>query len=420
MHLLISLSALLLSVILIQIGSGSLGPLDALAGAELGFTNSQIGLLGSAHFVGLLIGCFVNPILIRRSGHARGFAVMAAASAISSLLHPIYQDIYFWCILRMLTGFAIAGAYTVIESWLQAKLVNTNRGRIFSVYRVSDMSGTILAQAMVAALDPTTYVAYNLIAMIACMSLLPLALTQSVPPEIPEKISFKPLFALMLSPLAGIGVFAAGMTNASFRMVGPIYAIEIGLEASSIAVFLVMGVLGGALVQIPAGYITDRYNRRHVLIGFSIASAVVCLITGISAYSGIQTPLYGFFMAFIFGMVTMPIYSVCATHANDFARVEDLIQLSASLILIYSLGGIASPILSGWLIQHYGPGAMFLFISVIHIVLLMYSLWRMTIRPAFMITSYRYVPRTTMFINFFLRNRNGDTEEMNPTEPRGE
>ena len=411
MLLLISLSALLLSVVFIQVGSGSLAPLDALSGAALGFSSSQIGLLGSAHFLGLLIGCIVNPILIRRSGHARSFAIMAAASAISALMHPIYQDIYFWCVLRLLAGFAIAGAYTVIESWLQAKLNNSNRGRVFSVYRVADMSGILLAQSIVAALDPATYIAYNFIAMIACMSLLPLALTQSMPPELPERVSLKPFFALTISPLAGFGIFAAGMTTAAFRMVGPVYAIEIGLDASSVAIYLVMGVLGGALVQIPAGYITDRFNRRYVLIGFSIAAVLVCLLTGFSAYGSMQTPMFGYIMAFLFGAVTMPIYSICATHANDFASSKDLVHLSASLILMYSLGGIASPYLSGWLIQEYGPGSMFIFISIIHILLLIYSFWRMTIRPAMRITAYRYVPRTTMFINLFLRSRNNDTDD---------
>ena len=200
------------------------------------------------------------------------------------------------------------------------------------------------------------------------------------------------------------------MTTAAFRMVGPVYAIEIGLDASSVAIYLVMGILGGALIQIPAGYITDRFNRRYVLIGFSIAAVFVCLVTGFSAY-GAMTPMFGYIMAFLFGAVTMPIYSVCATHANDFASRKDLVHLSASLILMYSLGGIASPYLSGWLIQEYGPGSMFIFISIIHILLLIYSFWRMTIRPAMRITAYRYVPRTTMFINLFLRSRNNDTED---------
>ena len=213
MSLLISLSALLISVIFMQIGTGSLGPLDALSGQHFGFTATEIGLLGSAHFIGLFIGCFVNPWLIRRSGHSRTFAVMAAASAISAILHPIYTEVYFWAGLRLLTGFAIAGAYTVIESWLQAKISNSNRGRVFSVYRVCDMVGTIMAQGIIATLDPGTYVAYNIIAVVACLSLLPLALTQAAPPELPEQRRFRPFSP---SPSHLLLVWGAGFRNYKF------------------------------------------------------------------------------------------------------------------------------------------------------------------------------------------------------------
>jgi len=405
MSLLISLSALFISVLFIQIGSGSLGPLDALSGQIHGFSPGEIGLLGSAHFIGLFLGCLINPVLIRRSGHSRTFAVMAAASAISAILHPIFINLWFWCLLRMLTGFAIAGAYTVIESWLQAKLVKSNRGRVFSVYRVVDMSGTILAQGIIATLEPGTYIAYNIIAMIACLSLLPLALTQSAPPEMPPQQGFRPFFALTLSPLAGIGVVTAGITMAAFRMVGPIYATEIGLTASETALYLVMGVIGGAAIQLPAGYITDRYNRRHVLMGFSIAAIFVCFSTSLATNLAMDQPMIGYISAFFFGIATMPIYSVCATHANDFAKPGDLVDLSASLILLYSLGAIVSPVINGYLIGAYGAGAMFRFIGLIHVILIIYSFWRMSIRPVTRYTTrYRYIPRTTLFINSILRN----------------
>jgi len=408
MSLLISLSALLLSVIFMQIGTGSLGPLDALSGQHFGFTATEIGLLGSAHFVGLFIGCFVNPWLIRRSGHSRTFAVMASASAISAILHPIYTDVYFWAGLRLLTGFAIAGAYTVIESWLQAKISNSNRGRVFSVYRVCDMVGTIMAQGIVATLDPRTYIAYNIIAVVACLSLLPLALTQAAPPELPEQRRFRPFFALTLSPLAGLGVLASGITNSAFRMVGPVYAIEIGLNAKEVAAFLAIGVLGGALSQIPAGIITDKYNRRYVLMAFSIAAILVCFLTAASTIFNTAGSA-GFVMIFLFGLTTLPIYSICATHANDFAKPEELVDLSASLILIYAVGAIISPIISGYLIEVYGAGAMFSFIGFVHVTLVVYSIWRMGIRPAISTTSYRYVPRTSLFINSILRNnKNSD------------
>ena len=133
MRLIISLSALLLSVIFVQVGSGSLGPLDALSGLELGFSSTEIGYLGSSHFVGFFIGCVLSPYIVVRSGHARAFAVMAGVSTISIVLHPVVEEIWFWAILRVLSGFSVAGAYTVIESWLQAKLDKGNRGTVFSI-----------------------------------------------------------------------------------------------------------------------------------------------------------------------------------------------------------------------------------------------------------------------------------------------
>jgi MFS family permease len=334
---------------------------------------------------------------------------MAAASAISAILHPVFINIYAWSLLRILTGFAIAGAYTVIESWLQAKLNNNNRGRVFSIYRVVDMTGTLMAQGIIATLSPGTYVAYNIIAVIACMSLLPLALTQSAPPEFPKQQRFKPFHALMLSPLAGLGVLVTGLTNSAFRMVGPVYASEIGLNATRIALFLSIGVLGGALVQIPAGIISDRFNRRYVLFAFSVAALVVCFVTGFTSTFDMDSSAFGFFMVFLFGLTTMPIYSICVAHASDFAAPSEMVDLSASLILIFAMGAIVSPVLSGYLIGHYGAGSMFIYIGIAHTILVLYSLWRMGKRPAMSITSHRYVPRTTLFISSILRhNRNRD------------
>ena len=187
-------------------------------------------------------------------------------------------------------------------------------------------------------------------------------------------------------------------------MVGPVYAIEIGLSAAQTALFLSMAILGGALVQIPAGIITDKFNRRYVLIGFSLFAIIICFITGASSLIDYRQDLLAFGLVFLFGAATMPIYSICATHANDFASPQELVDLSASLILLYALGAIVSPVVSGYLIENYGAGSMFTYIGFIHTVLVFYSIWRMGIRPAISITSYRYVPRTSMYIKAILRN----------------
>ena len=352
MRLLISLSALLLSTLFVQMGIGSLRPFDAISGQALGFSPVEIGLLASGHFAGFLLGCIFGPYLVRRAGHSRAFAVMAGAAVISIIAHPLIPDAMFWAAIRVLSGFSVAGCYTLIESWLQAKITNDIRGRVFSIYRLVDMSGQIMANAVIATLTPASYVSYNLIAIIMCLAILPLALTQSKEPELPEKVSYQPLFALRISPLAGLGVIVAGLSTATFGSVGPIYAIAVGLDLSQIALFLVVSMVGGMISQLPAGMLADKVPRRSVLLIFSVMASITCLsmmlpVTN-SVIGGIALV---YVMSFLFGFTTFPIYSICAAHASDFVDQDRMMTLSASLIFLYATGAIVSPLLAGWIIE---------------------------------------------------------------------
>ncbi len=412
MRLIISLSALLISVIFVQIGTGSLGPLDALSGLKLGFSPTEIGYLGSAHFLGFFAGCVLSPYIVIRSGHARAFAVMAAVSTISIILHPVVQESWFWMILRIMTGFAVAGAYTVIESWLQSKLNSKNRGTVFSIYRMVDMTGTLLSQLVIAGLTPAHYVSYNLIAVVACMALVPLALTQTTVPSLPKAQKFKPFFVYTLSPLAAFGVIVVGLTNSSFRMVAPVYASQSGLPQDGIAIFLALAIIGGLIAQLPAGMIADRVSRRATLIGFSVFAILFCGAISIEIVDEIAGIPFVYIGSFLFGLATLPIYSICASHASDFAKQEDMLAMSASLIFFYAVGSVLAPSFAGYLIEEYGPQAMFSFIMTAHIALLLYSIWRFVIgRTGSSARPYNYMPRTSLFIAHIVRRRKHDGDK---------
>jgi len=409
-RLIISLSALLISVIFVQIGTGSLGPLDALSGLALGFSPTEIGYLGSAHFLGFFIGCVLSPYIVIRAGHARAFAVMAAVSTISIILHPVYEQSWFWMILRILTGFAVAGAYTVIESWLQSKLNNENRGTVFSIYRMVDMTGTLLSQLVITGLTPAAYVSYNLIAVVSCMALIPLALTQTTVPSLPKAERFRPFFVYTLSPLAALGVIVVGVTNSSFRMVAPVYASQSGLSKDGVAIFLSLAIIGGLVAQLPAGIIADRVSRRLTLIGFSVFSILVCGAISIDLFDAIAGIPFIYIGSFLFGFATLPIYSICASHASDFAKQEDMLAMSASLIFFYAVGSIMAPSFAGYLIEAYGPGAMFSLIMVAHVALLAYTIWRFVVgRVGDKQRPYRYMPRTTLYIADIIKRRKRNT-----------
>ncbi|MEM0923879.1 MAG: MFS transporter [Pseudomonadota bacterium] len=395
MRALISFAALFLSIFLVQMGSGSLGPLDALAATARGFTAQEIGILGSAHFVGFFIGCWLAPRIVGSVGHSRSFAAAAAVGAMGALLHPVLEHPTAWAVLRILTGIAIASAYTVIESWLQAKTQNHNRGRVYGAFRVVDMGGQVVAQGMIAVLDPASYTAYNIVAVFCCLCLLPLALSRRVAPEIPGAPRLRPVTAYLLSPLAAVGIIVAGMTGSAFRMVGPIFGLENGLSQGEIALFLAMAVIGGVAVQYPLGWLADKIDRRTVLMGISATAIAACLWT--SQIGGDPTTLY--LAAALFGITSFPVYSVSAALANDRAKPEMALELNASLVFFFSLGAVISPVAVAELIAAFGPGAMFLFIAAAHLALILFALYRMTRREtAAPVTPYSYMPRTSMVL----------------------
>lgn len=396
MRMLISFAALFLSVLLLQLSSGGVGPLDALSGLELEFTKNQIGILGSAHFLGFFIGCWGAPRLMGSVGHSRAFAAFTAVGAIGLLGHMLIVDPMAWAAMRIMSGLCVAGCYTVIEAWLQAKVTNETRGRTMGVYRVIDMSGSLLAQLMIGVLEPASYVSYNLLAILCCAALLPLTLTRVAQPTTPDAPRLRPALALRRSPLAAAGVVVAALSAASFRMVGPVYGQEVGLNTGQIAWFLGAFVLGGAVAQYPVGWLADKFDRRWVLIWLSVAAILSATLTIAAQGSGTTGVML---CALIFGLTTFPIYSVAAAHAHDFAEAHERVELSAALMFFYALGAIAAPIMASVLIEAYGPAALFVMISVGHLVLVLFGLLRMRARPVPEDrTAYTYAPRTSFQI----------------------
>ncbi len=396
MRLLVSFTALFLSVVLLQLSTGGVGPLDALSGITLEFTTAQIGLLGSAHFAGFFIGCWFAPRLMGTIGHSRAFAAFTAAGAIGLLAHMMVTDPYAWALMRLASGLCVAGCYTVIEAWLQAKLTNETRGRAMGVYRVVDMGASLAAQLLISVLSPAAYFSYNLLALLCCAALLPLTLSRLREPETPAAPRLRPMLLVACSPLATAGVLVAALSSASFRMVGPLYGQQVGLAIDQIAGFLAVFVLGGAVAQYPVGWLADRYDRRWVLIGLSVAAILSCLSTATVEGLGTAGILA---TAFFFGMTTFPIYSISAAHAHDFADASERVELSAALMFFFAVGAMAAPLMASTLIEVYGPPAMFYMIAAGHGMLVLFGLWRMRMRPvAERRTAYVWTPRTSFLI----------------------
>lgn len=401
MRLLISFAAIFVSVVLMQLGSGGVVPLDALSGVELGFSASAIGMIGSAHFLGFLIGCWWTPRLMGEVGHSRAFAALTAAGTIGILAHMMVTDPIAWGIFRMATGLSAAGCYTIIEAWLQGKLTNANRGSAMGVYRIVDIGGSLAAQMMIGFLAPASYFSYNLLALLACAALFPLVLTKAEAPKSSLAPRLRPMLAWKRSPLGAVGVVVSGVTGGAFRMVGPLYGVAVGLDPKQIGAFLSAYVIGGAVAQFPMGWLSDKYDRRTVLAWLSAGSVAACIFTAVAPSLGIWAVFAG---ATLFGLTTMPLYSISSAHANDFSNDDERVELSAALLFLYAIGAIASPVIASALMESFGPGGMFGLIAAAHFALLIFGLMRMRVgRQPENPMAWTYRPKTSFLFGRLMR-----------------
>ncbi len=370
---------LLVSAGILLAGNGLQVTLVAVRANIEGFPITLIGLLGTVYYIGTITGCLFTAGLIKRSGHIRVFAALAALAAVCTLSLVLAVDIWVWAAARMLTGFCFSGLSMVIESWLNAKAANTDRGRVFSLYRLVDLTAVTGAQFLLPAFGAGGFTVFGLVAILFCLALIPVSLSSQTSPTPPDNARLRFRYVWAISPVGCIGCLTIGFTNGAFRTLGPIFAQNMGLAVEQVALFVSAGIFGGAVAQYPFGWLSDRHDRRLVLIVATAGAALAGLFLTLFAA---QDPNWIFAGAFLFGLFAIPLYSLSIAHANDHAKPEDYVELSGGLILFFGMGAAIGPFIASTVIDLFGGPALFIYTTVMHLLFLVFVIYRMTRRAA--------------------------------------
>lgn len=370
---------LLIAAAILLGGNGVQGTLIALRGAQEGFTPASIGLMGTAYFAGFLIGCVFVVRILHAVGHIRAFAALAAMAASGTLLLAVLIDPWSWTAIRFVSGFCFSGLFTVIESWINSGVENRDRARVLAIYRILDLGAVTGSQFLIPAVGAGGFAIFAVMTIMITLSLVPVSLGDRSNPKPPDNVKFDLGRAWMISPLGAIGCISVGVTNSAFRMLSPIYAQQIGLSVADVAAFVSVSIVGGALIQYPLGYISDKWDRRKVLIVTSMAALASAL--ALALFTGSSRPA-NFAVVFVFGAFAMPLYSLSAAHANDRARPDEYVMLNAGLMLFYSIGAIFGPFTASFVMVAFGPHALFLFITAIYAIFILIILYRMGVRSS--------------------------------------
>ncbi len=370
-------SALLASVGILLMGNGLQSMLVPLRANMEAFQPLELGLLGTAYFIGFTLGCLQGPLVVRRAGHIRAFAAMTSVASAVPLLHAINVEPVAWWLLRGITGFCFAVLYIIIESWLNARSDNATRGTVFSVYTIVNLTVITAGQMMIGLADPGAFTLFAAASILVSLAALPIVFTISASPAPAQYVRPRILRLYAASPVGVTGCFAVGLANGAFWALGPVFAQNRGLEPSHAGFFMSAVVLGGALAQWPLGRLSDRVDRRLVMIVASLISAAAGAAMMLMPNHDTASLILA---GALFGMGAFPLYVLAVAHANDHVEPGLYVETSSGLLLIYGLGAAAGPLLASLLGEASTTPTLFIFTAVVHVLFAGYVAWRMTQR----------------------------------------
>lgn len=363
---------------LIMLGNGLQGTLLGVRASIEGFDTATIGVIMSLYYFGFLGGSYYVPKMISKVGHIRVFTALASLASSTVLLHGLYPDPWLWAIIRGFTGFAYAGLYIVVESWINNASTNKTRGQMFGIYQIISYGGLMIGQFGLNVADPAEIDLFVMASILVSIALLPIALSSRPAPDFdePETLSLKRLY--VISPLGLVGSFTVGLGTAAVFGLGAVYAKEIGMSLPQISTFMALFIFGAVASQMPIGYLSDKYDRRLVIIGVSGASSVTAML----CYFASGNPYLLNAIFFLLGALTLPIYGLCMAHINDHLTPRQYVGASASAILVNGVGAAIGPLAISVLMSLFGTEIYFPLIACVFFYLLIYGLYRTQKRDA--------------------------------------
>ena len=366
---LITLSSILFSYGLLLLANGLFATLLGVRTQVEGFSANLTGFVVAAYFSGLLLGGLFAAQVVTRVGHIRAFAAFASLMSASALMHPMFIDGYAWMLFRLVAGFCMAGMIMVVESWLNETASNQTRGKILSIYMITNYFAAGCGNFLLTAGDPSNFELFSLASIIFSLSLVPVLLTRAKAPAPPQAERMHVWELYRIAPLGVVGVFCCGLVNASINGLGSVFATNVGFDNQQLATFMAVLVMSGLILQWPVGLLSDRVGRGPLLV--YIPLLVAAAATWQIYADGFLPVLLG---AGLLGAFVFTLYSLSAATANDRVTSGQRVQVAGALLITYGAGAVTGPIVAGQFMGLLGPQGLFVYIALIELVLCSFAI----------------------------------------------
>ena len=352
------------------------------------FSLASTGFMMSGYFVGYFIGARTIPSVISGVGHIRVFAAFASVASLAILVHSIFINPLTWFLLRVITGYSMVSIYTIAESWLNDRSSNKNRGKVLSIYMIILYGSMGLGMFMLNFSSPEKFQPFILISVLMSAALLPILLTKRKPPQFKkiQSMSLRDLYNS--SPLGMVSAVLYGVVQSALFTLLAVYAAAMNFSIFDISLVTFLLAISGAVSQYPVGYISDKFDRRKVII-YSTFGAAIFAFLAIFSVGTMYLPeglgsskLWFYIFLVLFSVCSLPMFSLILAHTNDFITRDKFVAAGAGLQFAFGLGAISGPFLCSLLMGLVGNNGFFVFLIFFHCVIGFYGIHRMKVRPS--------------------------------------
>jgi len=354
------------------------------------FSFITTGIIMSGYYLGYFVGANMIPNLVSKVGHIRVFAAFASMASLSILIHAVFVNPVIWTLGRFLTGFSLIGVYIVVESWLNDRATNRNRGGVLSIYMFITFIGLAVGTLLLNFNKPEQYEPFILISLLFSIALVPILLTKRAAPKF-KKISFMKIKQLYkISPLGTFSMLCTGLIHSAIFGVGAVYATTLNFTIFEISLFLFLITIAGAIFQFPIGYFSDKTDRRIIIISCTFISAIFCILAIIASGTslenmylassvGMNTIMFLVFVT-IYAGFALPMFTLNLAYVNDFIDKEKFVGAGAGLQIIFGIGALGGPFIASIFMNLYGPNGFFVYLSIFHLLIGLFGMYRITKR----------------------------------------
>jgi len=365
--MLVQIGTLLVATSAIQLANGFFGTFFSLRVITEDFGAVMTGLVLSSYFAGFTLGALRCTRIIERIGHIRAYAGFAGSVATATAVMPLLIQSVPWLVLRAVVGFGCAGIFVTTESWLNAKAAPSERGRVFATYMVGTFLALAVGQLLISRIQIESAAPFSVIVAAFAMALVIVSTARAEPPQVSTAPRLPYGQLSRAAPIAVAGCGLSGLVSGTFYALVPAWMQGEGIERATIALFMLVAVLGGLAFQVPVGRLSDRFDRLVVLSALSLGFAATAVALAVRPRS---LPAVLILAAFLGGFMST-LYPVCVADAHDRMPADRVVAVSSRLILVSGIGSVLGPLIGTSLMAHFDIDGVLYFMAAAVLVLAM-------------------------------------------------